>query len=105
MLPFGTLWASSFDAAHGYRGHAGRYGPDHDNRGVLIQGSFAATNNSARAVFVDIQNASPASDSEAILPSLQGARAPCAAHPLDGLYDDVEKEEGICVRRQFAVTR
>lgn len=114
LLPFGTLWASTFDPNEAHRGHAGRYQPTGNRNGDPHAGNSAATgdslatNGSASQPLVDRTGGRP--------PSLSNVRshpnpaATCAApptpnthtpHPLDDLYSDADSEGTIRIRRQF----
>ena len=117
ILPFGTLWASSFDANEAHRGHAGRYQPN-DNRNFtadtndLIASNATSTDSPSQPLFdrrgtktPDLRAGRSNADADAIAPAPLTPRA-SVPHPLDGLYSDADSDGTIRVRRQrpFAAT-
>jgi hypothetical protein len=117
LLPFGTLWASSFDPNEAHRGHAGRYQPS-ENRSLAVHGSNptatsdrAATNDSPSQPLFDrkatrapgLGNTRKIPDREAAHPAPPTPNTP-TPHPLDDLYSDADSDGTIRIRRQFTVT-
>jgi hypothetical protein len=117
LLPFGTIWASSFDPNEAHRGHAGRYQPS-ENRGLAVQGSnttatsgSAATDESpSQPLFERITTRAPSLSNtrknpgrKAVHPSPPTPSTPIP-HPLDDLYSDAESDGTIRIRRQFTVS-
>jgi hypothetical protein len=118
LLPFGTLWASSFDPTEAHRGHVGRYQPNEDSRSPPRGSNPTATESShSRAIDSPSQplfhrktrRASNRSTAQCTADSNTITPAPVAPrnlinHPLDDLYPDSNSDDTIRIRRQFTVT-
>ena len=117
LLPFGTLWASSFDPNEAHRGHAGRYQPS-ENRSMTVHGSnpgasggsSAATNSSSQplsnrkarrpsGLTITRSNSDP--DAITALPT---PKTRPSSHPFDDLYSEADSEGTIRIRRQATVS-
>ena len=111
LLPFGTLWASSFDANEAHRGHAGRYQPNENRDSTAdtsnpIASNATSTDSASQPLFDRGATKTPGlrtirsnTDADAIAPAppTPGASVP---HPFDAVYSDADSESTIRIRRQ-----
>jgi len=117
LLPFGTLWASSFDPNEAHRGHMGRYRPNEDSRSTPRGSNPTPTESSnSRANDSPSQplfhrktrrtsgrsDAGRTTDLNTITPAPVAPHNP-TNHPLDDLYPDSSSDDTIRIRRQFTV--
>jgi hypothetical protein len=117
LLPFGTLWASTFDPNEAHRGHVGRYQPN-ENRRLNAQdsnptatGDSLATNDSPSQPLVDRKARRQSGPSTVRSNSSPGTFTPAPEtpntskpHPLDDLYSEADSDGTIRIRRHFTVT-
>jgi hypothetical protein len=117
LLPFGTLWASSFDPNEAHRGHVGRYQLNEDSRSPPRGSNPTATESSnSRAIdspsqplfhrktrrASDRSTAQCTTNPDAITPAPVAPHNP-TNHPLDDLYPDSSSDDTIRIRHQFTV--
>jgi hypothetical protein len=117
LLPFGTLWANSFDPNEAHRGHVGRYQPSenrstplHGSNQTATSGNSAATDSPSQPLFdrkatrtLGLTTVRSHPDPDAITPAPPTPNTP-TFHPFDDVYSDADSEGTIRIRRQFTVT-
>ena len=113
FLPFGTLWASSFDPNEAHRGHAGRYQPSKKRGGSNPIGSNATSTDSPSQPLFDrkatrtpglatVRNNPNDLDPDAITPAPPTPNT-SPPRPFDDIYSDADSDGTIRIRRQFTV--